>query len=238
MARFLLVHGSCHGAWCWRDTLPALFALNHEAKAIDLPGHGADPMPIRKVTFDSYVDAIAAATVAETIVVGHAMSGFMISAAAEKAPQKIAHLIYIAAYTPQDGLSLDDVRGAAPTRKNTPAIQTSQDQLSVTLDPSDIEDFFYHDCPEGTLNYAGPRLCPEAIAPQHTPVSLSKAYSSMPKSYVVCKNDRAISPAYQALMAANFPKRNVHEIGTGHSPFFADPNGLASVLDQIAKDVA
>ncbi|MEC7961756.1 MAG: esterase, partial [Pseudomonadota bacterium] len=24
MARFLLIHGSAHGAWCWRDLIPAL----------------------------------------------------------------------------------------------------------------------------------------------------------------------------------------------------------------------
>ena len=39
MARFLLIHGSCHGAWCWRDLLPELAARGHEARAIDLPFH-------------------------------------------------------------------------------------------------------------------------------------------------------------------------------------------------------
>ena len=29
MAEYLLIHGSCHGAWCWRDVIPALEALGH-----------------------------------------------------------------------------------------------------------------------------------------------------------------------------------------------------------------
>ena len=37
MARFLLIHGSCHGAWCWRDLLGELANLGHDAHAIDLP---------------------------------------------------------------------------------------------------------------------------------------------------------------------------------------------------------
>ena len=36
MAAFLLVHGSCHGAWCWRDVIPALDGLGHSARAVDL----------------------------------------------------------------------------------------------------------------------------------------------------------------------------------------------------------
>lgn len=238
MARFLLVHGSCHGAWCWRDMLPALNALGHDAKAIDLPSHGADPTPVRNVTFASYVDAILAATTPKTIVVGHAMSGYMISAAAEKAPQKVARLIYLCGYTPQDGMSLDDMRKAAPRQLVASAIQTSSDDLSVTIDPSYIKDLLYHDCPDGTLKYAGPRLCPQAIAPQFTPVSLSKSYHSVPKSYIRCTEDRAIPPEYQTTMTADWPSKNIYEIATGHSPFFADPYGLASLLDQIVKEAA
>ena len=37
MARFLLIHGASHGAWCWRDVIPRLAALGHEAQALDLP---------------------------------------------------------------------------------------------------------------------------------------------------------------------------------------------------------
>lgn len=238
MARFLLVHGSCHGAWCWREMLPALNALGHEAKAIDLPSHGADPTLVRNVTFASYVDAILAASTPTTIVVGHAMSGFLISAAAEKAPQKMAGLVNLCGYTPQDGASLDDIRKAAPHQRTTPVIQTSRDQLSVTLDPSHIEDLLYHDCPDGTLKYAGPRLCPEAVAPQLTPVSLSNSYHSVPKSYIRCTQDRAISPEYQTSMTAGWPVESIYELATGHSPFFADADGLASVLDQIAKEAS
>lgn len=58
MAEFLLIHGSCHGAWCWRDVIPELEALGHTARAIDLPSHGDDRTPIADVTLDLYRDAI------------------------------------------------------------------------------------------------------------------------------------------------------------------------------------
>lgn len=238
MASFLLVHGSYQGAWCWRDVLPAMTALGHQVTAIDLPGHGADPTPIKNITFAGFLNAILAASTPNTIVVGHSMSGFLISAAAEHAPRKMAHLVNLCGYIPQEGLSLSDLRDAAPGKVLSSAIRTSRDRLSITLDPSQIENMFYHDCPDGTFIYAGARLCPEAIAPQYTSVSPSKAYNSVRKSYIRCTKDRVIPPEYQQSMTKDWPAENVYEIATGHSPFFANPVGLASLLDQIAKDAA
>jgi alpha-beta hydrolase superfamily lysophospholipase len=44
MASYVLVHGICHGAWCWDRTVHDLHALGHEAIALDLPltGSGDD----------------------------------------------------------------------------------------------------------------------------------------------------------------------------------------------------
>ena len=53
MSDFLLIHGSCHGAWCWDDLIPELEALGHTARAIDLPSHGADKTPVAEVSLDS-----------------------------------------------------------------------------------------------------------------------------------------------------------------------------------------
>ncbi|MDB5970608.1 MAG: esterase [Hydrocarboniphaga sp.] len=33
--RFVLVHGGCHGAWCWEKLIPELRKRGHEAVAID-----------------------------------------------------------------------------------------------------------------------------------------------------------------------------------------------------------
>ena len=58
MPDILLVHGSCHGAWAFRDLAPALQDLGYTARAIDLPGHGNTPHPIADITLDLYADAI------------------------------------------------------------------------------------------------------------------------------------------------------------------------------------
>lgn len=233
MARFLLIHGAGHGAWCWSAVLPALRAMGHEAQALDLPSHGADPTPVGKVTLDSYAEAILDALAPGTVLVGHSMGGFPISLVAERAPDRVARLVYLCAYSPWEGMTLAQMRKLVDDQPLVPALMRSADGLSVSFDPSMAQDLFYHDCPPGTLEYALTRLCPQAIAPQSTAVTLGAAYGSVPRSYVICEDDRAIPPALQAMMAAHFAPDDVHRLACGHSPFFADPAGLAALLGRI-----
>jgi hypothetical protein len=41
MATFVLVHGSCHGGWCWKKVRPLLQATGHDAM-VTLPQELAD----------------------------------------------------------------------------------------------------------------------------------------------------------------------------------------------------
>ena len=236
MSDFLLVHGSCHGAWCWRDLIPELTRLGHGARAIDLPGHGDNPRPIEEITLDTYADAILDAIDDPAIVVGHSMAGFPISAAAEKDPGKIARLVFLCAYAPRDGLSLVDMRMEAPRQPLLEAIEKTADGLGFVFREDKLHAALYHDCPEGTVDYARDRLCVQAIKPQATPIRLGANNAGVPKSYIRCAEDRAIPPEYQRTMTHGWPDTDVSEMPLSHSPFFADPVGLARRLDRIAQD--
>lgn len=235
MAEFLLVHGAGHGAWCWRDVVPALERLGHKTKAIDLPGHGEDTTPYQEVTLDLYADAILDALDHPMIVVGHSMGGYPISLAAERNPLNFQHLVYLCAYVPKPGLSLAQMRMEAPYQPLLPAIRMTEDRTGWTADPDMIGDVFYHDCPDGTVDYARDRLCIQATQPTSVPVETGENYASVPRSYIRCADDRTIPPEYQVTMTEDWPKDRVFTMDCAHSPFFADPDGLAEILDQIAK---
>ena len=235
MSEFLLIHGSCHGAWCWRDVIPALQGLGHSARAIDLPGHGENACPLGAITLDAYADAILEAIDTPTIVVGHSMAGFPISAAAEKAPNKIARLVYLCAYAPRNGVSLVEMRQEAPRQPLLAAIDKTPDGLGFTFRDEKLAQALYHDCPQGTVAYARDRLCVQAIKPQATPISLGATYANVPKSYIRCADDQAIPPEYQRSMTEGWPPEDVTEMPTSHSPFFAAPDDLARRLDRIAR---
>ncbi len=235
MAHFLLIHGSCHGAWCWRDVIPMLQRLGHSAQALDLPSHGQDPTPYGAVTLDDYAQAITKNLRPETYLVGHSMGGYPIAAAAERAPELIAGLIFVCAYAPRDGLSLVDMRKLADCQPLLPVMRKTSDNLGMTFDPSSHQPLFYHDCPAQALAYARENLSVQPLKPQATPIRLTERYESVTKSYIRCTNDRAIPPEYQLEMVRGWPADRVHDFPTGHSPFFADPDGLAQLMNDISK---
>lgn len=59
---FVLVHGLCHGAWCWYKLAPLLEAAGHRVTAVDLAASGK-PMGVtieeffRRVTPDFFMDS-------------------------------------------------------------------------------------------------------------------------------------------------------------------------------------
>ncbi len=236
MAQFLLIHGSCHGAWCWRDVLPFLNTGGHSARAIDLPGHGQDRTPAGEVTLDAYARAIVDAIDAPVILVGHSMGGYPITAAAERAPGKVTKLVYLCAYVPIPGQSLADRRRAAPRQPLLPAIRVAPDRLTWSADPAMLDDVFYHDCPPGTIDYARAHLTPQPIAPQETVLALTARSAAIPRAYIRCTDDRTIPPEWQEHMTEGWPLGTVRTLPTGHSPFFAAPAMLAERLIEIATE--
>lgn len=236
MADILLIHGAAHGAWCWRDVIPALGALGHDVRAIDLPGHGDDPTPYRDVTLDIYRDAVLAELGPRTVLVGHSMGGYPITAAAAMAPDRVAGLIYVCAYVPWPDHSLAQMRMRAPRQPLLPAIRMTEDRLGWTADPAMVPGLFYHDCAPDTVAFAMDRLCVQAVAPTSVPVLLTDGLATVPRAYIRCADDRTIPPEFQVTMTEGWPADRVVDMATSHSPFFAAPAVLAAHVDRFVRE--
>ena len=185
------------------------------------------------MTLEGYARAILDAIEAPVTLVGHSMAGFPITLAAQMAPEKVARLVYLCAYVPVPGMSLADMRRAGPSQPLLEAIEMAPDRTTFTFRPDMVEAKFYHDCPPGTVDFAQARLCPQPVAPQATPIDALDRWAGVEKHYILCEEDRAIPPEYQATMSAGFPPGRVTRMAVSHSPFFADPPGLARRLNEI-----
>lgn len=238
MASFLLIHGSCHGAWCWQALIPELERLGHTARALDLPGRPGDPRPRDQMSLALNAETIQEALArADTPVhlLGHSAGGFPISAAAEAVPERIARLYYLCAYAPRDGLSMIAMRREQARQPLAGAVVKTDDGLAYSALPDRARAHFYQDLPDPMAQQAIAQLCPEPIAPQATPIRLTERYHSVPRCYIRCTEDRTIPPEYQAEMAQSFPPEDRYEMPTSHSPFLSDPRGLAALLSRIAE---
>jgi len=233
--RYILVHGSCHGAWCWRDVLPML----ENAIAIDLPSHGNDTTPISDVTLDLYVDAVITEInkLPEPVVlVGHSAAGVTIASVAERVPDRISRLIYLCAYAPKDGDALHVMRKRAKRQLVLPAVVRADDGLSYTVDPAKSPGIFYPDCSAESVEYALAHLGPQPTLPQETPVKLGANYESVPRSYILGEDDHTIPPEEQEKMVADWPEGDVHRLNCGHSPFFSQPEILTRLIGEIVGE--
>src|SRR5256885_1932231 len=106
MATFIFLHGSFHAAWNWHKVIPLLERAGHRAIALDLPGHGRDRTPANKVSLARCVEAVLDCVDAQAegvVLVAHSRNGIVISQAAERRPERIAGLVYLAAYLVPDG---------------------------------------------------------------------------------------------------------------------------------------
>ena len=237
MARFLLIHGAFHGAWCWRKTVGQLEKHGHQAQAIDLPGQGDDATPLSKVTLESMADCIVTALerpFGRGILVGHSFGGMAISAAAEKAPERVEALIYVCAFLPRQGESLLAIEGRDPKAAVPKSLVVADDGVSCTVMPDRAHDLFYHDCsPADVMEYAA-QLRRQALAPVSAPIQLTAArFGRVPRAYVECTEDRALAVEMQRDMISKSPPVTVRSLPSGHSPFLSMPDRLAQALIEL-----
>jgi pimeloyl-ACP methyl ester carboxylesterase len=237
MSQFLLIHGAWHGAWCWHKVIPELEKRGHRAKAIDLPGQGQDQTPLGKVTLDSMVDGIVAALTelpAPVVLIGHSLAGMAISAAAEKAPDRIKTLVYLTAFLPRDGESLLAMEQRNPKVAVPKSMIVDADHTSATIMPDRVRDLFYHDCTDADVSYANTRLRPQALAALSTPVHLTEErFGRVPRVYVECTDDHALSIEMQRDMIAKSLPVDVRTLNSSHSPFLSMPDKLAEALRDL-----
>ncbi len=237
MATYLLVHGSWHGAWCWEEVIPLLKKQNHHVFAPDLPGHGNNPMTLKSINFNSYVECINKLMddmQEPVILVGHSMGGMVISHVAQSYPRKIKHLVYLAGFLPQNGESLSAIAQKQPLTPITRAIHAIPEENALTFPLEHMKEFAYHRCSDLLLAKILPRLCVEPFVPWITPVKIDPLiFEKISRVYIECRDDQAITLASQRRMQKETPC-TVYSLDCDHSPFYSEPNGLVQILLSLA----
>src|SRR5579864_294062 len=198
MSRFVLVHGAWLGAWCWDDVAKELRSRNHEVLVPDLPGHGADQTPVSAITLDRYVETVAPLLAEESVLVGHSMAGIVISSLAERMPQAISSLIYVAAYLLQSGESIVNVSATATDSLVGPNMVPAADWSTISIKPEALQQVFAADAPPAAVKRLQSLTRPEPAAPFNTPILVTPAkFGSVRRSYVRTSEDRAVTPLLQ-----------------------------------------
>lgn len=239
MATFILIHGSWHSSWNWHRVLPILEKQGHTAIAIDLLGMGRDKTPISEVTFEKnvqYICELIDKVEGKVILVGHSKNGIMISQAAEYRPHKIEKLIYLAAYLIPNGktqreYSIQDTEGVLK-----PYVTMHPQINAHTLQTEIYKEGLYHDCDDNITELAKLLLSYEPVESGIASLKLTEEnYGRVPRYYIECTEDRAVTPYIQRKMYKETPCEKIYSMATSHSPFFSKPQELCDILNNIAN---
>lgn len=232
MATFVLVHGAWHGGWKWRFVAPILRRAGHDAYTPTLTGlgeraHLAGP----SIDLDLHVQDVAALLEMEdlrdVVLLGHSYGGMVITGVAERAPERIRHLVYLDAFVPENGKCLlDYVSRAVPER--AAAFRKEGEQFgSIAPPPLSLWGIAR---PEH-IAFAMPRETRHPFGTFTQPIRLAnEAARALPRTFIYCSSPATGTFDQFAAKYRNDPAWRFHELKTGHDAMILVPEDLAAIL--------
>ena len=215
----LLVPGSWHGACVYDAVAERLERAGVAVNAIDLPSNdGVSGLQDDAAAVRKSLDEINE----PTVVVGHSYGGIAVSEGAATSPHAVG-LVYLAAFMLDKGESLLD----AMQHQLPDWIELDEAAGSHLAQRS--EEVLYGDCSPEVAADAKARLSRQSVAAIATPQTQA-AWQSLPSTYLICDEDRAVPPPVQEAMSAR--ATTVRRVPASHSPFFSRPDDVADVVLQ------
>ncbi|CAN1228497.1 Methyl jasmonate esterase 1 [Linum grandiflorum] len=209
---FVLVHGACHGAWCWYKVVPLLEQAGHRVTALDLAASGIDRKQVSDVgSISEYHEPLMEfmeSVKEQVVLVGHSMGGLGISVAAmERFPDKVCVGVFVSATMPSPH----------PGLPYSALMQKVLEDLTL-----------------GMMLIRPVGLFKDSEVDAETVLTRGR-YGSVPRVYVVCEEDEMMKVEKQRWMIENNPTDDVKAIsGADHMVMFSKPHHLCSYLLEIA----
>lgn len=113
-------------------------------------------------------------------------------------------------------------------------------QVSKGISPraDRLRETFYADCSDADFERARSLLVPStAVRPWITPLRTTETnFGRVPRVYIECLQDHAISIDKQRTWYAALPVERVITMDTSHSPFLSAPDALAAYLMDLQRE--
>lgn len=253
MSLYCLVHGANQGIWCWEKLIPELEARGHQTITMDLPID--DP----STNLSNYANVVIQSLQNvddDVILVGHSMAGMIIPIVAMQRP--IQQLVFLAGLIPQIGISgldqfydevdpnllkeidykppeasLFEQLNDEPDMYNPAALTSKQ----VSQDEALARELCFHDCEPEVAHWAISKLRDMRSLAHLTEVTPLQTLPDVEYAYIVCMDDRIISPIWSKYAANKRLGVEAIELPGGHYPHISHPIQLAEVLTHLDKSV-
>ncbi len=221
-----------HGAWADGSSWDGVITrLQKDGYTVDVP-----PNPLRGVSSDSaYLASYLASVPGPVVLVGHSYGGFVTTNAAT-GDKNVKALVYVDAYIPAQGETINSINAQFPGSQITPAA------LNFVASPGGVTDAYIKpSLYRGILANDLPASKAAELAATQEPIAASAltepsgapAWATIPSWDVIGTADHAIPPAAQEFMAARAHAK-VTKVGASHLSMLSHPAAVVSVIERAA----
>jgi pimeloyl-ACP methyl ester carboxylesterase len=219
---FIFVHGAFGSPAELAPTVPFLQAKGHRVLNVDLPSERPD------ATLEDYADAVIRAMAGlsgRRILVAHSAGGATIPLVAARTP--VDRMVFAAAVVPKPGESIFEAVGPA-TQEAIMAVSVDDDDGTRSFDFDLLATLAPPDRREAYLAFLQATQRKQGMGAIHQPWP-AKGIPDVPRSYILCTEDKIIPPERQLAFAAALGVTPI-EMASEHSVFAMQPKELADIL--------
>jgi pimeloyl-ACP methyl ester carboxylesterase len=165
------------------------------------------------------------------ILVGHSYGGMVITGVADRATDRVGHLVYLDAATPVNGQSLADV--APGSMDAARAKGKVVDGVELVLWPGTEPIPHYGVTDPDDIAWMTPKLTPHPYKCFEQPLRLTNeaALWEIPQTHIVCT--ATIPHRDPAQLAKASAAGRVWDIDTGHDLMITEPKAVADLLARV-----
>jgi len=227
----------CHGAWSagygWRKMHPLMAAAGHRLVTPSYTGlgeraHLAHPGIDLEFHINDILNVIRYEDLVDIVLIGHSYGGMVATGVADRARDRIAQLIYLDAFVPENGQSLFDLSGTGEQSVKAAAQGDGWRVPPIATPP---------DTPEEDATWGAERRVHHPLKCFIQPLTLQHGPLTLPRSYIYAlranPNDTFRQFAEKAKKTAGW---RYYEMDASHSPQVTAPEALFVLLQRIVVE--
>jgi pimeloyl-ACP methyl ester carboxylesterase len=249
----VLVPGACLGGWAWDEVAALLRARGHDVYQVTLTGlgervHLAHPGLDLETHIADVVNLLDYNALEDAVLVGHSYAGVVVSAAADRRPQRLNAVVYLDTSPLPDGTAIADVQPPEQREQQRRAVKERGEGWKWPVpDGATILTGAFGSAgglSEEHLRLIAERATPQPYATMTSPVRLARGKPpGVRRAGVFCTAGGIDVASLRELIARGDPRAatfadadwELYELPTGHWAMLSEPEPLGDILQQIAE---
>ena len=231
---FVLVHGAWHGGWCWRRVADLLEQRGHRVFTPTLTGLGErSHLMSVDINLDTHiadvVNVLKWEDLKDVVLVAHSYGGWPVSGAIEQTLDRIASVVYLDAFVPEDGQKSLDI--ASDFSRKTFLDAITKGEISRAGPPATR----FHVISEKDQTWVDGKTTPQPIGVSLQPIKLTSAREQVKKKTYI-RAPKYPQPFFDSYYQAkqNDPSWRTYEVPCGHDVMVDMPERLTEILLEVA----